>query len=171
MKIAVIGYSGSGKSTLAGRLGALYEAPVLHLDRVQFIENWQERDREEALALVCAFMRQPAWIIDGNYTAFLQAERFAQADHIVYMDFGRFACLARALKRYLRYRNTTRESMAPGCNEKLDPEFIWWLLYEGRTRQKREHYRRTLDQYGDKVTVLKNQKQLDAFLRCPFVLL
>lgn len=44
MKIAVIGYSGSGKSTLAGVLGERYDIPVLHLDRVHFLPDWQERE-------------------------------------------------------------------------------------------------------------------------------
>lgn len=60
MKIAVLGYAGSGKSTLARALGELYGIPVLHLDRVQFTPNWQERDRAEALAMVHDFMEHPA---------------------------------------------------------------------------------------------------------------
>lgn len=48
MKIAILGYSGSGKSTLARRLGEQYGIPVLHLDRVQFLPGWRERDPEEA---------------------------------------------------------------------------------------------------------------------------
>ena len=26
--------------------------------------------------------------------------------------------------------------MGKGCTEKLDPEFIWWVLWEGRTRER-----------------------------------
>ena len=118
MKIAIIGYSGSGKSTLARTLGACYGAPVLHLDKVQFVPGWQLRDREEAQGLVAAFMRQDSWVIDGNYAAFFQEERLAAADRIVFMDFPRLACFFRALKRYCKHRNGTRADMAEGCIEK-----------------------------------------------------
>ena len=48
MKTAICGYSGSGKSTLARRIGEIEQVPVLYLDTVQFVANWQERDRDEA---------------------------------------------------------------------------------------------------------------------------
>lgn len=48
MKISIIGYSGSGKSTLAAKLGELYQIPVLFLDTVQFVERWEERDRQQS---------------------------------------------------------------------------------------------------------------------------
>ena len=47
MKIVIRGYSGSGKSTLARELGETYGVPVLHLDRVQWLPNWTERDDAE----------------------------------------------------------------------------------------------------------------------------
>ena len=164
MKIAIIGYSGSGKSTLARTLGACYGAPVLHLDKVQFVPGWQLRDREEAQGLVAAFMRQDSWVIDGNYAAFFQEERLAAADRIVFMDFPRLACFFRALKRYCKHRNGTRADMAEGCIEKMDAEFVWWLLFSGRTRRRRAHFAGIVERYGDKTAVLKNKRQLDAFV-------
>ncbi|MHC3835481.1 GTPase, partial [Streptococcus thermophilus] len=47
MKIAIIGYSGSGKSTLANFLGQHYNCEVLHLDKIHFTSNWQERTVDE----------------------------------------------------------------------------------------------------------------------------
>lgn len=55
--------------------------------------------------------------------------------------------------------------MAEGCNEKLDPEFVRWILWEGRSRKIRDRYRRIREQYPDKVIVLRNQRQLDAYLK------
>ena len=75
MKIAILGYSGSGKSTLAKYLGHRYGIPVLYLDRVQFLPGWQVRDRGEAVSIVEEFMKQPSWVIDGNYSNFLQEKR------------------------------------------------------------------------------------------------
>lgn len=129
MKTAICGYSGSGKSTLARRIGEIEQVPVLYLDTVQFVANWQERDRDEARSIVRAFMKQENWVIDGNYTNFFYQERMEAADRILILVFNRFTCLYRAFKRYFRYRNQTRESMAEGCKEKnrfgvcaMDPE-------------------------------------------------
>ncbi len=164
MKIAVLGYSGSGKSTTTKYLGELFHIPYLYMDTVYWAENWQERDRDEALTLVSEFMKQDDWVIDGNYSSLLQKERLEQADYIIYMDFSRFVCLWRVLKRYFQNRNKTRESIAEGCIEKIDLEFIWWVLCAGRTPAKKKKYREMAERYRDKVIVLKNQRQLDKFL-------
>lgn len=164
MKIAVCGYSGCGKSTLAKHLSDYYGIPLLYLDTVQFEENWIERDRQQALYMVASFMKHSEWVIDGNYISLLQDERLESADYIIYMAFSRLSCLYRAFKRYFQYRNTSRESMAKGCTEKMDLEFIWWIVYKGRTKAKRQYYNRLLQKYKTKATILKNQKQLDRFM-------
>ena len=165
MKIAIIGYSGSGKSTLAAFLGKHHQIPVLHLDTVQFLPGWKERDRAEACGMVAEFMHQnPAWVIDGNYKTFCYEERMAEADQIIFMNFNRFACLIRALRRYFTYRHKTRASMAEGCNEKFDLPFFWWIFYESRTAPYRKRYRRVLNQYPEKSVVLKNKRQLTQFM-------
>lgn len=168
MKIAILGYSGSGKSTLAKELGVKLGTPVLYLDTVQFEVNWAERDRVEALSIVSDFMQRESWIIDGNYESLLQKERLELADYIVFLNFSRLNCLLRAYRRYRKYRNTCRESIAPGCDEKMDTAFVWWILYKGRTPQKIRHYRDIIRAYPNKTVVLKNQRQLDAFLLSPF---
>lgn len=165
MKIAIMGYSGSGKSTLAGELAALYHIPVLYLDTVQFLPGWAERNRAEARAIVRDFMRHESWVIDGNYRGFCQPERLEQADTILLLNFPRIVCLCRAFKRYFQFKHSTRESMADGCIEKMDMEFIWWILYKGRTKAIRRHYREVVARYPHKTIVLKNQRQIDAYLR------
>jgi len=165
VKIAILGYSGSGKSTLAKKLSELYRAPVLYLDTVQFLPGWELRDREEARSLVRDFLQSNAsWVIDGNYGGFLQPERLEQADVILYLNFPRLVCLYRAFKRYLQNKNATRESMADGCAEKIDAEFIWWILRKGRTKATRRHYREMVARYRDKTQVFKNQRQVDAYV-------
>ena len=164
MKIAVIGYSGSGKSTLARVLGERYGIPVLHLDRVHHAPGWQERDKAEVHRLIHDFMEQPEWIIDGNYTKYEYRRRMAEADGIIFLDFPRLSCFIRAWKRYFRYRGRTRADMAEGCPEKMDPEFVRWLLWKGRTRKKKEEFRQLLAEYPAKAVVLKSQKEIDRYL-------
>jgi adenylate kinase family enzyme len=165
MKIAILGYSGSGKSTLAQSLGKRYGIPVLYLDRVHFLPGWKERTTAEARPIVAEFMERPSWVIDGNYAILLQEKRLEQADQIIFLDFPRLPCLFRAYRRYFRNRNTVRDSMAVGCVEKIDREFVRWILLDGRTKRIRDHYRDILARYPDKTVVLKNQRQLSRFLR------
>lgn len=164
MKIAILGYSGSGKSTLARALGERYGVPVLHLDTVQFLPGWQVRGHDEKLALVRAFMdSHDGWVIDGNYTKLLQERRLEEADVIVLMLFSRFSSLARVIRRYHRFRGRSRPDMTEGCSEKLDAEFVRWVLWKGRSRQTQEHYRSIRAKYPKKCVILKTQRQIDRY--------
>ena len=164
MKIAVIGYSGAGKSTLARALGERYGIPVLHFDRVQFTPNWQERDREEARRMVHEFMENTQWVMDGTYSGFELERRLQEADKVIFMDFPRLTCFFRAWKRYFQFRGGTRADMADGCIEKMDWEFICWLLWKGRKRKRREKFQKVIRQYPEKTVILRNQKEIDRYL-------
>lgn len=164
MKIAIIGYSGSGKSTLARKLGQHYAVPVLHLDTVQFLPQWEERPTEEKKAIVRTFLdTHDAWVIDGNYSGLSYQQRMEEADQIILLLFGRFACLTRVFRRYRNYHSTTRPDVAEGCKEKLDWEFIKWVLWEGRSRRAKNRYQGILNAYPQKCVCIKNQRQLDCF--------
>jgi adenylate kinase family enzyme len=165
MKIAIIGYSGSGKSTLASQLGDFYNCPILYLDKIQFEANWIERDKETAKGMVKDFLdNNDNWIIDGNYTNLLREKRLEEADVIIFMCFSRLVCLFQAYKRYNKYKGRTRESMAADCNEKLDYEFIKWILLEGRSKAKKKQYTDTIQKYSNKIVVIKNKKETALFL-------
>ena len=166
MKIAIIGYSGSGKSTLARQLGKFFNCPVLYLDKIQFEPNWEERDQETSKEMVKNFLdKNSSWIIDGNYTSFYRDRRMEEADMIVFMNFSRTTCLFQAYKRSVTYKGRTREDMASGCIEKLDFEFIKWILFGGRSKDKRCQYAETIKTYNKKVVVLKNRKETEIFLK------
>ena len=72
MKVAILGYSGSGKSTLAKYISEKQQIPCLHLDTVQFMENWQIRSDEDAKSVVKEYLKQKNWVIDGKM---VQAEK------------------------------------------------------------------------------------------------
>ena len=163
MKIAVIGYSASGKSTLAARVGEMTGCPVLFLDKVQFLPGWQERDRAEARGMVEDFLnenRERGWVIDGNYANFHQERRMAEADLIFFMDFPRRICLPQALYRNWKYKGRARESIAEGCDEKMDLEFLLWILRDGRSRERRQQFRDLMERYPRKVVVLKRRRDV-----------
>ncbi len=166
MKICVIGYSGSGKSTLSNKLGEIFKISVLHIDSVQFKENWVERGADISKALVREFLdKNENWVIDGSYSNYHQEERLENADLIIFMDFSATNCLVRVYKRYFKYRGKTRPDMALGCNEKIDLEFVRWVLFDGRTKGKKQNYNIICEKYKDKTVVLKNQRQLDRFIK------
>lgn len=166
MKIAIVGYSGAGKSTTARMIGEKYGIPVLFLDTVYHMPGWQVRPEEDAKAIVAHFLAtNDNWVIDGNYKALHQQERLQQADKILFFDIDRFTCFRQAFGRYLKYRGKSRPDMARGCNEKFDLEFARWILKDGRTPQKVQGYKNMCQKYADKVVVIRNQKDLENFLK------
>ena len=57
MKIQIIGFSGAGKSTLSKQLSKFYDLPVIHMDSLNFLHNWVERDRTEFNNIVNNFFK------------------------------------------------------------------------------------------------------------------
>lgn len=166
MKIAVIGYSGAGKSTLAAKLGKKLQLPVLHLDKIQFTPNWQERNQKEAETMVLSFMQENKdWVIDGNYRKFLRETRLKEADFIIFLNFPAHICLYQAFTRFLKNRNRTRSDMAEGCIEKFDFEFFKWVILDGRTKQRKAAYQAICNRYPEKMMICRNRKETENCFR------
>lgn len=163
MKVAVVGYSGSGKSTLAVRLGEMLCCPVLHLDKIQFLPGWIDRDRDEAREMAEGFLdrERDGWVIDGNYSKLHFERRMAEADLIVFMKFPRRICLPQAFYRNWKYKGKVRESIAEGCQEKMDWEFFMWIVKNGRCGGHKELFDNLTASYGRKVVVVKNHRQVN----------
>ncbi len=166
MKIAILGTSGSGKSTLAKKLGRKYGLPVLHMDTLHFLPGWVERTPEEEEVILRRFLEENAaeWVIDGNYTRTCYRERLEQADKIIVLWFGPLTCLWRAVKRWWQNRGRVRDSSAPGCEEKIDAEFVRWILHDGRTAKKRAQMEEIGEKYPGKYVMICNQRELEKYL-------
>ena len=164
MKICIIGHSGSGKSTLARILSKHYNIPVLHMDTLQFMPGWVETDRRTFNHQMKSFLEtNESWVIDGNYRK-IAKERFDLADRIIYLDYNRWVCLWNAFKRYRKFKGKTRIDMANGCKEKMDLEFIKWILYKGRTKEKRAFYHSLVTHSKDGL-IFKNRRSLNKYLK------
>ena len=164
VKIAVIGYSGSGKSTLARKLSAMTGAEVLHFDSVYWMPGWEHRSREEMRAIISGFLdRHDDWVIDGTYSKICFERRMAEADRIVLLQFSALSCLWRVWKRYRTHKGCTRPDMGEGCTEKLDAEFVRWVLRKGRTGEAEAVFRQVRDRYPSKVVLIRNQRQLERY--------
>lgn len=163
MKIQIIGYSGSGKSTLAKKLSEFYNIPCLYLDTVKYYGNWEARSVEEQTSIVQSFLDDnDSWVIDGNYTKICPS-RFENSDMTIYLNYNRFFCYRMCKKRYKLYKDSPRESC--NCNEKLDKEFKNWILWDGRTKERKEKHIKHLNKTNGEKLIFKNRRQLNKWLK------
>lgn len=163
-KIVIVGCGGAGKSTLAQQLGKLLGLPVIHLDAVFWKAGWRIIAREEQKKALQTMLGGESWIIDGNYRSTM-AIRFTAADTIIFLDFHPLLCLWRVLKRYKHYRGSTRPDMSEGCLEKVDWQFIGWIL-SYRQLYRPMVLKQLAEQTGHRsIVILKHPKQVDAFLK------
>lgn len=157
MKIAIMGYAGAGKTYLSNFLSEKCSAPVLHLDTVKYDLNWQPVSDEAALKTVSEFMAQDSWIIEGNYEKLLQKERMETAEQIILVLLPRFTCLSRAIRR-------TKSRKAEGYKNDMNFFFIRFVLFNCRSKKRRQHYADIIEKYKDKTVLLKSQKQINRFI-------
>ncbi len=161
MKIAILGYSGAGKSTLAKKIATKYDIPLLHLDMINFSENWKERETNDVKEKLENFMDEnESWVIDGNYSKLEQERRVKEADKIIFLDFPRWICLKRAYHRYKENKNRVREDVANGCVEKFDFVFVKWILIDGRDKKHKQRYNEICEKYKDKVIICRTEKEV-----------
>lgn len=164
MKIQIIGFSGAGKSTLSKQLSKFYNLPVIHMDSLNFLDNWVERDRTEFNNIVNEFLdSNESWVIDGNYFR-IATRRYEQADLIIYLKYNRITCLKGVISRYKKYKNSSRPDMAKGCKERLNFSFLMWVLFTGRTKKRRKHMEQVVSNAKSSL-VFKNRKQLNNYLK------
>jgi len=127
-KVLVIGSSGAGKSTFALSLGKLLDIEVVHLDALYWNPGWIETPKAAWAETVAELVKRDSWIMDGNYSGTFDL-RFKACDAVIFLDMPRLVCLWRVLKRSMIYRNRSRPDMAARCHEKLDSEFIEFILW------------------------------------------
>lgn len=96
-RISIIGGSGSGKSTLANILSKKLDIPAIHLDAINYKENWAEIDKAERDKEIEEKAREDKWIIDGNYNKTLM-QRLENADLVIWLDYSTYAQLKGVLK-------------------------------------------------------------------------
>ena len=162
-RIMIIGCGGSGKSTLARQLGEITGLPVVHLDKLFWKPGWVESAKEEIDAKIMEELCKPRWIMDGNYNRTLP-KRLKYCDTVIYLDFSRFACLMGVAKRILTTYGTVRPDMGEGCPERIDFDFLKWIWNFNADRRE-EYYHLLNENAGVKKIILKNRRQVRAFLR------
>ncbi|MFX5510429.1 hypothetical protein ABTD49_21645, partial [Acinetobacter baumannii] len=61
--------------------------------------------------------------------------RLPHADTVILLDLPKWVTIPRAVGRWLRFRGRQRPDAAPGCPEKFDREFLWYMLTRKRGPQ------------------------------------
>ena len=162
MRISIIGFSGSGKSTLAKNLSVKLNIPVLYLDKVLYLKNWEKRELNLCKEIVYNFIQKNKyWVIDGNYFKFHLEERMKISDKIIFLNFNRIICLIQAFNRYNEYKGKTRESISDGCEEKFDFEFIKWIVYDSRKESRINILNDIIEKYRDKVIICETHDDIN----------
>lgn len=163
-RILIIGPGGAGKSTLARRIAERSGLPLIHLDALYWRPGWVETPRPEWQARVAELAAGDRWIMDGNFGGTLP-QRLTACDTVLLLDPPPLRCAWRVLRRRWRHRGRARPDMHPECPEKLDAEFLWWIL--SYRRRKLPRVRRLLDAaaaHGVQVIVLRDDAAVEAFM-------
>ena len=159
----VIGCGGSGKSVLSRQLGEITGLPVVHLDALNWHADWVATPKEEWQRKVQSLASADRWIIDGNYGGTLRP-RLERADTVIFLDFPRWRCLGRVIKRRFAYRNASRPDVGPGCRERLRFDFLKWIWGFRKTRRPRILEMLSTPLAGRIVHVLRGPGDVRSFL-------
>lgn len=163
-RILVLGGNGAGKSTLAARIGRIFDLPVIHLDRHFWNPGWIETEQGAWRKAVTELTARQQWVMDGNYHNSLDV-RIPVADLIVFLDFPTSVCLFRVIKRRFQYHKNARPDMAKGCDEKIDVEFLLWIL--NFRRRIKPRIMKLIDAFDARsnLIVLKNDREIEGFVK------
>ena len=132
-RIVIIGKPGSGKSTFALYLAKKLHLPLLHLDKIFFIANWEYRNYYEFLNEQQSWVNQEHWIIDGNSIQSLEM-RYERATMVVYFNYPKWLCCLRIFKRFF-YHDSEINDMPDGCTKNISWKLITYLWeYENRIK-------------------------------------
>lgn len=125
-RVLVIGSPGAGKSTFARALADRTGLPLIHLDQEYHLPGWQDRPEAEWRDKLDDLLARDRWIIDGNYSSSMD-RRLARADTAILLDYPAWLCLWRVMKRVTMLNGKVRPDAAPGCPERLDLAFLWYV--------------------------------------------
>jgi adenylate kinase family enzyme len=159
----VIGGPGSGKSTLARLLGQRTGLPVYHLDQLYWRRGWVAAPKTEWLDQINRITASQRWITEGGYSSTFPI-RMPRSDTIIWLDFSRWVCMPRLLKRTILNYGRVREDLAEGCPERLDLAFFRyaWTFQKAHAAS----YREALESYAvrAKLANLTSPGEVQGFL-------
>lgn len=162
-RIMVIGCGGSGKSTLARKIHHILQLELIHLDQLYWSAGWVESPKAEWEDKVRKAAAKEKWVIDGNYRGTMDI-RLPRADMVVFLDYSRWLCLYRVIKRTLLNYRQTRPDSAPGCPERFTLEFLMYVFSFNDKKRPQLLERLKKRKEGTQLVIIKNQKDYMQFL-------
>ena len=158
-RVIVIGCPGAGKSTFARALQKVTGLPLHYLDRIWHRPDKTTLSEAEFDAALADLLKQPRWIIDGNYLRTME-RRLERCDTVFFLDYPLELCLEGAVVRI----GTPREDM-PWIETKFDPDFRRWIEEFPNTQLPRMY--ELIDYFRQKTNciIFHSRQQADAWLR------
>lgn len=133
-RIMVVGPSGSGKTTAAAAIGKRLGLPVIELDAINHLPNWQETPRGEFRSTVMRRLGEATggWVCDGNYTTRVMDVVLQRADTIVWLRLPFRIVFTRLVRRTFR-RAVRQEVLWNGNRERIwftlfNPDSVVWYM-------------------------------------------
>ncbi|MEI9415759.1 AAA family ATPase [Mesorhizobium sp. Cs1321R2N1] len=142
-RICILGPSNSGKSTLADAIARKRGLTPIHLDLLFHLPNtdWEQRPRDEFIALHDAAIAGERWVMDGNYSVCMP-QRFLRATGLILLDISTSASLLRYFRRTLFERE--RCGGLEGGRDSIKWDMIHHIAVA--TPKNRQRYRAMLEQ-------------------------
>jgi adenylate kinase family enzyme len=165
-RVVVLGTTGAGKSTLAGRLAELIGAEHVELDGFNHGPNWTPRPAGEFAASVAGVLRQPGWVVDGNYIDRVSDTLWPHADTVLWLDVPLWIILPRIVRRTVR-RIRNRTELWSGNREQwsaLASLLPWAVRSQRRHRAELPGRLAELEQSGVRVVRLTSAAAVERWL-------
>ncbi len=133
------------------------------MDRLLWKPGWVRISRQEQKAVIADSVSGSKWIVEGDHIR-TQPLRFAAADTILFLDFPRWICLWRMVKRFLQNRSRSRVGMAAGCPERLNWVLLRWVWRY--PRDNRDQVLANITRWGGgcQVVTLRSPQEVRRFL-------
>ena len=157
-KICIIGGPGTGKSTLARNIGKKLNLPVYHIDAINYLDNWKQRNKVERDKIILETTNQSSWVMDGTYIGTLN-DRINKSDCVIFLDYTTIAQLKGIILRFFKDMGKEKQDI-PGCKEHWN---FWLFKYTIKWNyHKRKAIMELLELYKDKkILIFKNRTSLN----------
>lgn len=140
MRIWIIGAPGSGKSTLAQALAKSMDLPVVELDSLYWLPEWEARDPVDFARVVYAATSGKDWVVDGNYKI-AATSLIRQAELLIWLDLPLTRTYPRVVRRTM-FRLLWGEKLWNGNRERFTnllsrDGMLWYSLAAHRKNHAR----------------------------------
>lgn len=166
MRLTILGLPGSGKSTLARAIAEQKKIPYIHIDQFWLEAGGghnskstpdPERAHAHVREKVLEAIQEEAWVSDGVYSK-VQPDIAKRADTLIFLDMPLW-------RRLLNHAERTfmRSNAHQGMTFLNDLSFFREMI--GRDSVRDAKLKKILEEYREKVLVLRSRKEINQYLR------